>query len=289
MKLRKVVVLFLVASMILSLTSCTRQTAAPQVEHTSEENDTVQENMMEENNVGEDNLPKEIFQKKDSLNESSMDESSEKEFVQSNEESETIDKEENGQQTPSVNHKTEENKPSEEAKSEESSDTLSEKEEEILSESEKKEMFHQYIEPYYILGLMYDNWDSPEEISADRLIKFYTYNCLESFLEKTEQKDPGYLSSHSEVLVPESDVESFITSYFKVDEEYLHTAQSYQPDTKSYLFSTTVGVGGGPMEIIRIEKDEKNWKFICQDAEGTELSVTIEMVNEDQFYYVAGN
>ena len=43
------------------------------------------------------------------------------------------------------------------------------------------------------------------------------------------------------------------------------------------------------MEIMRIEKDEKNWKFICQDAEGTELSVTIEMVNENQFYYVAGN
>ena len=33
------------------------------------------------------------------------------------------------------------------------------------------------------------------------------------------------------------------------------------------------------MEIIRIEKDEKNWKFICQDAEGTELSVTIETVS----------
>lgn len=289
MKLRKVVVLFLVASMVFSFMSCTRQTAAPQEEHTSEENDTVQENIMEEDDEEEDQLPEEISKKTDSFNETSMDESSEKEFVQSNEESGTIDKEENGPQTPSVNHKIEENKPSEESKSEESSDTSSEKEEEILSESEKKELFRQYIEPYYIVGLMYDNWDSPEEISADRLIKFYTYNCLESFLEKTEQKDPGYLSSHSEVLVPESDVESFITLYFKVDKEYLHTAQSYQPDTKSYLFSKTVGVGGGPMEIMRIEKDEKNWKFICQDAEGTELSVTIEMVNENQFYYVAGN
>lgn len=289
MKLRKVVVLFLVASMVFSFMSCTRQTAAPQEEHTSEENDTVQENIMEEDDEEEDQLPEEISKKTDSFNETSMDESSEKEFVQSNEESGTIDKEENGPQTPSVNHKIEENKPSEESKSEESSDTSSEKEEEILSESEKKELFRQYIEPYYIVGLMYDNWDSPEEISADRLIKFYTYNCLESFLEKTEQKDPGYLSSHSEVLVPESDVESFITLYFKVDKEYLHTAQSYQLDTKSYLFSKTVGVGGGPMEIMRIEKDEKNWKFICQDAEGTELSVTIEMVNENQFYYVAGN
>lgn len=289
MKLRKVVVLFLVASMVLSFTACTRQTAAPQEEHTSEENDTVQENIMEEDDEEEDQLPEEISKKTDSFNETSMDESSEKEFVQSNEESGTIDKEENGPQTPSVNHKIEENKPSEESKSEESSDTSSEKEKEILSEPEKKELFRQYIEPYYIVGLMYDNWDSPEEISADRLIKFYTYNCLERFLEKTEQKDPGYLSSHSEILVPESDVESFITSYFKVNKEYLHTAQSYQADTKSYLFSTTVGVGGGPMEIIRIEKDEKNWKFICQDAEGTELSVTLEMVNKDQFYYVAGN
>ncbi len=43
MKWRKIVVLFLVASMVLSLTSCTRQTVLPQEEHTSEENSTVQE------------------------------------------------------------------------------------------------------------------------------------------------------------------------------------------------------------------------------------------------------
>lgn len=43
MKWRKIVILFLVASMFLSLISCTRQTALPQEEHTSEENSTVQE------------------------------------------------------------------------------------------------------------------------------------------------------------------------------------------------------------------------------------------------------
>lgn len=43
MKWRKIVVLFWVASMFLSLISCTRQTALPQEEHTSEENSTVQE------------------------------------------------------------------------------------------------------------------------------------------------------------------------------------------------------------------------------------------------------
>lgn len=43
MKWRKIVVLFLVASMFLSLISCTRQTVLPQEEHTSEENSTVQE------------------------------------------------------------------------------------------------------------------------------------------------------------------------------------------------------------------------------------------------------
>ena len=43
MKWRKIVVLFLVASMFLSLISCIRQTALPQEEHTSEENSTVQE------------------------------------------------------------------------------------------------------------------------------------------------------------------------------------------------------------------------------------------------------
>ena len=43
MKWRKIVVLFLVASMVLSFTACTRQTALPQKEHTSEENSTVQE------------------------------------------------------------------------------------------------------------------------------------------------------------------------------------------------------------------------------------------------------
>lgn len=43
MKWRKIVVLFLVASMVLSLISCIRQTALPQEEHTSEENSTVQE------------------------------------------------------------------------------------------------------------------------------------------------------------------------------------------------------------------------------------------------------
>lgn len=70
MKQRKVVVLFLVASMVLSLTSCTRQTAAPQEEHISEENDTVQENMMEEDNVEEDQIPEESSQRKDSQEES---------------------------------------------------------------------------------------------------------------------------------------------------------------------------------------------------------------------------
>lgn len=43
MKWRKIVVLFLVAIMFLSLISCTRQTALPQEEHTSEGNSTVQE------------------------------------------------------------------------------------------------------------------------------------------------------------------------------------------------------------------------------------------------------
>ena len=286
MKPKKVVIVFLVASMVLSFTACARQTES--VPHEESESSTVQENVLEEESSEAENLPEESSPKEDSQKENSLDESSTDESSQKEETGESSG-EENSQQTSSVNSKVEENKASEEAKSEEFSDTSSEKEEEVFTESEKKEMFHKYIEPYYIVGLMYDNWDSPEEISADRLIKFYSYNCLESFLDKTEEKDPGYLSSHSEILVPESDVESFITSYFKIDEEYLHTAQSYQSDTKSYLFSTTVGVGGGPMEIIRVEKDEKNWKFICQDAEGTELSVTIEMVNDDQFYYVAGN
>ena len=286
MKPKKVVIVFLVASMVLSFTACARQTES--VPHEESESSTVQENVLEEESSEAENLPEESSPKEDSQKENSLDESSTDESSQKEETGESSG-EENSQQTSSVNSKVEENKASEEAKSEEFSDTSSEKEEEVFNESEKKEMFHKYIEPYYIVGLMYDNWDSPEEISADRLIKFYSYNCLESFLDKTEEKDPGYLSSHSEILVPESDVESFITSYFKLDEEYLHTAQSYQSDTKSYLFSTTVGVGGGPMEIIRVEKDEKNWKFICQDVEGTELSVTIEMVNDDQFYYVAGN
>lgn len=78
MKLRKVVVLFLVASMVFSFMSCTRQTAAPQEEHTSEENDTVQENIMEEDNVEEDQLPEEISKKTDSLNESSAEKNSSK-------------------------------------------------------------------------------------------------------------------------------------------------------------------------------------------------------------------
>ena len=43
MKLRNVVIVFSVASMFLSLISCTRQTALPQEEHTSEGNSTVQE------------------------------------------------------------------------------------------------------------------------------------------------------------------------------------------------------------------------------------------------------
>ena len=51
MKLRKVVISFLVASMVFSFMSCTRQMVEAQAEHTSEENDTVQENMMEEDNA----------------------------------------------------------------------------------------------------------------------------------------------------------------------------------------------------------------------------------------------
>lgn len=101
MQWRKIVVLFLVASMVLSLTSCTRQTSLLQEEHTSEENSTVQESVMDKNDVEKNNRsPEEISKKKDSLNENSIDESTKKAFIESDEQSD--------QKAPSVSQKTEE-------------------------------------------------------------------------------------------------------------------------------------------------------------------------------------
>lgn len=148
-----------------------------------------------------------------------------------------------------------------------------------------------YIEPYYVTGLMYTTWTSVAEIGVERLIHFYEYNALGDYCTQLERENPDEFINASQWSVPAEIVEFFITYYFKVDSQYLHQAENYDATTNTYNFAKEFGIGGGPGVVIKeIEKDESGniWTFICSDINGQEASVTVEVVNQDQFYYISG-
>lgn len=154
---------------------------------------------------------------------------------------------------------------------------------ETIPQEDQLNYFRKYIEPYYIVGLMYSTWSDPEEIEVEKLMRFFTYNEYENYYNTLE--DPLDTSS----AVPAEVVEEYITSYFEVDPEYLRTAQNYHFWYNSYRWMENGGIGGGPgVTIERIEKDRNIWKFVCRDESGNLLSVTLRVEDENNFRYIAG-
>lgn len=155
-----------------------------------------------------------------------------------------------------------------------------------LTDEEEQDYLNKYIKPYG--GLLYSSWSNITELPVDSLIKFYLYNDFDSYMSK---QDPEQLQGQTEISIPSDTVDSFISRYFKVDKEYLHQADNYDSSTNSYIFSLEQGFGDSPLSIIKIEKNEKEniWKFICADVNNDELSVTVEIVDEEHFYYISSN
>lgn len=152
---------------------------------------------------------------------------------------------------------------------------------ESLTQEEQRDYFDQYIEPYYIVGLMYNTWSDPEEIEVERYMKFYIYNESSDYWSE----NPGN-GTHS---IPADVVEDYITSYFEVEPGYLRTAQYYDAGNNRYDRMVNEGIGGGPgVTIERIEKDGNLWKFVCRNISDNLLSVTIRMMDDGTFRYIAG-
>ncbi len=210
--------------------------------------------------------------------------------VASKEEQTEIKKEEPSSQE---NPKPEGEKPQETAKDPEKSEESKQPEsEQKLSDEEKQEYFSRYLEPYAHAGMMYDTWNMENKPKPERLINFYESNGLGPYLDKIQETDPKKLSDYETIGIPSETIDSYITSYFKVDREYLHQADNYNASDDTYLFSTMFGMGGGPAPVVeRIEKNEAEHtlKITCIDVEGTEISATIQLEGQDKFYYIAGN
>lgn len=160
-----------------------------------------------------------------------------------------------------------------------------------LTQQDKEAYNNKYIQPYSIVGFLYESWSNAEELGADKLIKFYEYNVYYDYAAQLEQKDPDQYQAYTGT-VPADNVESYVSAYFEVDKSYLRTASNFDPATETYTFPKEFGIGGGPgFELDRVQKDDDNniWTFVCLDINGRELSVSVKILNEDQFYYVAGN
>lgn len=152
---------------------------------------------------------------------------------------------------------------------------------ETIPQEEQLNYFRKYIEPYYIVGLMYQTWSNPEEIELLRYMRFYIYNESDNYWRENPADD-----NHS---IPADIVEDYITSYFEVSPDYLRTSDYYDPAINGYRGMFTEGIGGGPGVVIeRIEKDEDTWKFVCRDESGNQPSVTIRVFGENSFCYIAG-
>lgn len=152
-----------------------------------------------------------------------------------------------------------------------------------IPQEEQEAYSKKYLRPYYIVGLLNTTWSDPEEIDVLRYMQFFTYN-----------EDYNYYMSLGNTLykdhsVPADVVEKYITSYFEVDPAYLRTSDKYDASTNCYLSMANEGIGDGPgVNINWIEKDGDLWKFVCEDISGNILSVTIRMLEDGSFHYVAG-
>lgn len=67
---------------------------------------------------------------------------------------------------------------------------------ETIPQEEQLNYFRKYIEPYYIVGLMYSTWSDPEEIEVEKFMRFFTYNEYENYYNTLEDPLDGRSSRH---------------------------------------------------------------------------------------------
>lgn len=157
---------------------------------------------------------------------------------------------------------------------------------ETISQEEQQSYYRKYIQPYYISGLMYSTWSDPSALDGKPLepgqyLRFYICNESENYWSEHPADDA--------FSIPTDIVENYLNGYFNIDWRNLHTAENYDPDTGCYLSMHTEGIGGGPgVTIERIEKSGDRWRFVCRDEGGNQPSVTIRMLDENTFRYIAG-
>ena len=161
-----------------------------------------------------------------------------------------------------------------------------------LDDSENIIFFEKYIQPLYIVGGTSKTWTNPNELTVEQLIKFYEYNIYYKNFEKVFLPDiienPDKYKNITTVTIPAEDVEQIIMSYFKVDSTLLRTSERYIESENVYTFPIDFGIGGGPgLSIIQVEDSENIRTFLCEGEGTNTISLTIEIVSENQFFYIS--
>lgn len=160
---------------------------------------------------------------------------------------------------------------------------------ESLTKQEKDNYFDKYIAPYYICGLLYTTWRSSSDIDPNQLLKFYEYNAYFDILPQMLAEDPQKYADSDTIAIDAADVEFYIMYYFSVDVQHLRKSNAYDAKTNSYQFSKCTGIGGGSgVDITHIKQEADTMTFYCEDMNNNELTVTVQIINEDQFKYVSG-
>lgn len=150
-----------------------------------------------------------------------------------------------------------------------------------IPQEEQESYIKKYLRPYYIVGLLDTSWSDPEEIELWQYMDFYIYNESDNYWRENPISE-GY-------SIPWYTVEDYITGYFDVSPGYLRSAENYDGATACYRRMMTEGIGDGPgVTIQRVEIDGDLWKFVCRDISDNLLSVTVRMLDDGGFHYIAG-
>lgn len=127
---------------------------------------------------------------------------------------------------------------------------------------------YEYIKPIYQSGILYDQWEEPEEI---KIVSMMSY--LSSNLNNREK----YLDEQSKrYIIPFDLYYKMATEYFDISEDYLKADNEYSKEKDSFI--TTLGYGGE--SIIDVVDVDINGKLILitlndyEDLEKTKLLFT---------------
>ena len=161
-----------------------------------------------------------------------------------------------------------------------------------LNELELQDYFTKYIQPLCIIGGTWESWDDAMELPVEQLINFYEYNVYYEEFEEihlpTIVANPERYEMIPMVSIPAEEVESFISSYFKVDESFLRTSECYMEAENAYTFPIDFGIGGGLGLVITEVIDNGALRtFSCEGEGSNTLSLTVEIISDDQFTYIS--